>query len=98
MSGRYATRFDELVHELTLDASWLDAEAGTVDDIGWHGLVMMADHYRPAWWPRDCRGVIVVEDSQGFVYVDKFYNRDELLSCWRDVVEYVDTFHQDEEN
>jgi len=62
MSGKFNSLRDEVVYRASLDQSNLADEIGTVDDIGWHGLLL--DFYG--------KDYIVREDSQGFVTVDSF--------------------------
>ena len=60
MSGKFNSLKDEVVYRAALDGA--DDEIGTVEDIGWHGLVL--DFYG--------KDYIVREDSQGFVTVESF--------------------------
>lgn len=81
--SKFASLRDEVVYRATLDGS--DDTIGTVDDIGWHGLVLN-------FYGRD---YIVSEDSQGFVYVDSYattftedgvtYRSAESGNAWADI-------------
>lgn len=59
-ADKFASARDEVVYRATLDGS--DDEIGTVDDIGWHGLLL--DFYGHDY--------IVRQDSRGFVDVESF--------------------------
>lgn len=86
----------EALWMITLD-SGQDEEAGTVDDIGWHGLI----HVPTTEWSNDVtddagdpmrveipRGTyIVYSDSTGFVGHDAYsYRSAEASEAWRKIV------------
>jgi hypothetical protein len=60
MTGKFASRRDEVVYRATLDGC--DDEQGSVDEVAWFGLVL--DFYG--------RDYIVSETSDGFVFVESF--------------------------
>lgn len=91
MSYKFGSGLAEALHALSLEGSWQDGEAGTVDDIGWHGLFVFDDgvsDYAGATGVPECddwAGAILREDSQGFVDVDTYDTAAELEAAWADV-------------
>lgn len=87
---------DEVVYRASLDGSYVADVIGSVDDIGWHGLLL--DFYG--------KDYIVREDSQGFVTVESFattyeqdgktYRSAESGNAWVAVYDEYTLFYDDD--
>lgn len=89
-----------------------DDQAGTVDDIGWHALFHFEsdEDVEIQGGPYDNPTVeatvtvprgsyILVENDQGFVYVDSYpYKSEEVEKDWLNIQEHDWRFWQDEED
>lgn len=92
--GKFNTILDSYVYGVSLDGG-TDAECGSVDELGWYGLMrngrtIFKDH-DPNLEPlndaekkllTESAGVILSEDSNGFVYVQYFETTMELNAAW----------------
>jgi hypothetical protein len=92
--GKFSTILDSYVFQVSLDGG-CDAEAGDANTTGWHGLMR---HGRTIFKDHDpfleslnedeqekltsSAGVILSEDSNGFVYVQYFDSESELDATW----------------
>ena len=97
-AGKFNTILDSYVYQVSLDGG-CDEEIGSVDEAGWFGLMrngrtIFRDHdplletLNEAEQEKltSCSGVILSEDSCGFVYVDYYENEAELDAAWDRVV------------
>lgn len=93
--GKFNTILDSYVHQMLLDGC--DEEVGSVDETGrWYGLMRGPFEYsamdlitlnkQESSFLLDSTGVIVSEDSQGFVDVDYFDPTEDIESVWDDIV------------
>lgn len=93
--GKFNTILDAYVYNVSLDGG-CDSEAGDVSEYGeWYGLIrhgqtIFRDH-DPSLEPLNdeereeltsCAGVIIREDSNGFVHVDYFDTTEALDAAW----------------
>lgn len=92
--GKFSTILDAYVYDVSLDGG-CDEELGSVDESGWYGLMRngFKDHdplletlnEDEQAQLTECAGVILSEDSQGFVSVD-YYDTDEALNAaWAEI-------------
>lgn len=95
--GKFNTILDSYVYSVSLDGG-ADAEVGSVDEGRWYGLMR---HGRTIFKDHDpfletlneeereqltsCAGVILTEDSQGFVYAEYFDTMDALDAKWAEI-------------
>src|SRR5262245_13454359 len=93
--GKFDTVLDSYVYSVSLDGG-CDSECGSVDETGrWcglmrHGSTIFRDHdpmletlnSEEQEKLTGCAGVILSEDSQGFVSVDYFETQAELDAAW----------------
>jgi hypothetical protein len=93
--GKFSTILDSYVYSVSLDGG-TDEEKGSSDmGDGWHrimrnGGTIFRDHdpllesLNPAEQEKltGCAGVIITENSQGFVYVDYYDTSESLESAW----------------
>ena len=104
--GKFDTILDSYVYSVSLDGG-CDSECGSVDETGrWYGMMRGSLSLSHAD-KRDCdyfdlnsaeraeltkyAGVIVSEDSQGFVSVEYFKTTEELDEAWSEIeIEYTD--------
>lgn len=102
--GKFSTILDSYVYQVSLNGG-CDEEEGSSDAGGWYGIMrqgrtIFRDHDPLLESLNDdeqaqltsCAGVILYEDSQGFVYVDYFDNADLIETKWRAIV----AEHEDE--
>jgi hypothetical protein len=96
--GKFNTILDAYVYAVSLDGG-CDDEHGSVDETGcWYGLMqngrsIFRDHDPLGETLNDaereqltsCAGVILSEDSQGFVNVEYFDMADELNAAWSEI-------------
>src|SRR6266571_7157828 len=108
--GKFNTILDSYVYEVSLDGG-CDDEIGSVDEGGWFGMMrngrtIFKDHDPLLETLNEAErellttsaGVILSEDSNGFVYVDYFKTEDELNAAWdRIVSEHEDSETEDDE-
>lgn len=112
--GKFSTVLDSYVYSVTLEGG-CDDEIGSVDENGvWYGLMrnghtIFKDH-DPLLEPlNSCEqdqltssaGVIVREDSQGFVGVDYYDTDEELTTAWTKITKELtadDEQEQDNDN
>ena len=106
--GKFSTILDSYVYSVSLDGG-CDAECGSVSESGYwygmmrHGHTIFRDHdpMRESLNEAEqeqltsCAGVIITEDSQGFVYVEYFDKMDELDAKWA-AIEEADSLDADE--
>ena len=99
--GKFDTILDSYVYAVSLDGG-CDAECGGVQSGGWHGMMrhghsIFRDH-APFCEPlndaernalQSCAGVIITEDSQGFVGVEYFDTMESLDDAWREIEQAV---------
>ena len=98
--GKFDTILDEYVYQVSLNGG-CDEESGSVDETGrWYGLMrngrtIFRDH-DPMLETLNaveqdqltsCAGVILSEDSQGFVDVAYYDTKEELDRVWAQVLE-----------
>ncbi len=108
--GKFNTYTDRHLYELTLIGC--DDETGSVDENGrWYGLLIGPDlAYQGASDTPDVdlneaevtfleavEAAIVTEDSNGFVYVDEFYDVAEARSAWAEIEAEVAEYHEEAE-
>lgn len=92
--GKFSTILDSYVYDVTLDGG-CDEETGSTDTGYWYGLMrngrtIFRDHDPLLETLNDaeqaqlteCAGVIVSEDSQGFVYVHYYATAKQLDADW----------------
>ena len=104
--GKFSTILDEYVYQVSLDGG-CDEEIGSVDEGGWFGLMrsgrtIFRDHdplletLNEAEREKltSCAGVILSEDSNGFVYVDYYETEADLDAAWNT---FVSKHAEDEE-
>jgi hypothetical protein len=95
--GKFSTILDSYVYSVSLDGG-CDEEAGDSSEGCWYGLMrngrtIFRDHDPMLESLNDderekltsCAGVILSEDSQGFVYVTYYNTTAELDAAWRQV-------------
>jgi hypothetical protein len=87
-----ATKFncqaDEDLYEISLDGG-LNEECGSVTEYGtWYGMMRTYDEYA---------GVILIEDSQGFVDVMRFDTDKQLDFYWQGIVADVAKWYENTE-
>ena len=96
--GKFNTIVDSYVYAVSLDDG-CDDEVGESDSFGWYGLMrhgstIFRDH-DPMCEPlndaerdllTESAGVILSEDSQGFVAVEYFDTTEELDAAWSQIV------------
>jgi hypothetical protein len=106
--GKVSTILDSYVYSVSLDGG-CDEEEGSVSECGeWYGIMrnghtIFRDHdplletLNPAEQEKltSSAGVILREDSQGFVYVTYYETGETLEVAWSQI---VDAFHEDEED
>lgn len=107
--GKFSTILDSYVYSVSLDGG-CDEEESLGDGNGWYGIMrngrtIFRDH-DPMLEPLNeaeqkqltsSAGVIVYEDSQGFVYVT-YYDKDEALElAWSQIVDSVSEYSELEE-
>lgn len=96
--SRFDNDLDQYVYGLSLDG-WCEFETGTVDDVGWNGTFSGEPGFLAQPDDRDYRalddedkefiasvvGVIVSQDSQGFVSIEYYdeTERDKLSADWQ---------------
>lgn len=105
--GKFNTILDSYVYSVSLDGG-CDEEEGSVNETGrWYGLMrhghtIFRDHDPMLESLNEAEqelltssaGVILTEDSSGFVYVDYYDSEDALTSDWTKIV----ADHMQEEN
>jgi len=105
--GKFNTILDSYVYQVSLDGG-CDSETGSVDGMGWYGLMR---HGRTIFRDHDplletlneeekeeltsCAGVILSEDSNGFVYVKYFDSTQELDKAWAELEQ--ENIHDEQE-
>lgn len=108
--GKFDTILDSYVYDVSLEGA--DDECGESDSFGWFGLMrngrtIFKDHdpfletlnEEEQETLENCAGVIVSEDSNGFVSVDYYDTDEELNKAWADIIEECAKYEeQDEEN
>ncbi len=109
--GKFNTILDSYVYSVSLDGG-TDDELGSVSENGrWYGLMR---HGRTIFRDHDplletlneteqdmltsAAGVILTEDSQGFVYVEYFETTETLDAVWSAIVAEFDDETDDDEN
>ena len=106
--GKFSTMLDAYVYSVTLDGGCDDeirGEYGTWYGLMKHGSTIFRDHDPLLDTLNDderdqlisCAGVIVREDSDGFVYVRYFDETDELDAAWDTLRDENDTEDEDED-
>lgn len=106
--GKFDLWVDSYVYGLSLDGS-CDEEMGEADGPGWYGLIRgvpLAEPIEPldeaatlepaeVEFLRNQAGVILSENSDGFVSVDYFERDSDLMAAWGEVVEDVGKWYGD---
>jgi hypothetical protein len=95
--GKFNTILDSYVYSVSLDGG-CDMETGDSSEQGWfglmrHGHTIFRDHDPFLETLNDderdalkvCAGVILSEDSNGFVYVKYYDSMDELDKAWAEI-------------
>lgn len=96
--GKFSTILDSYVYSVSLDGG-CDLEVGSVDENGYwcglmrHGRTIFRDHdpFLEALNEAEqeqltsSAGVILTEDTQGFVYVEYFDTMDKLDAKWKSI-------------
>lgn len=81
--------FGEAVYELVMDASYLDEEVGSSDELGWYGLALGLDV--PGFPGK--HNVIVTETSSGFFDVTEYDTPEQARKDWRKVEREYEKFY-----
>ena len=93
--GKFSTMLDSYVYQVSLDVG-CDDEIGSVDEGGWYGMMqggraIFAADLELTAAERDMldesAGVIVSEDSNGFVSVEYYATATELHDAWHAIEE-----------
>lgn len=108
--GKFDTILDSYVYSVSLDGG-CDMEAGSVQDMGWYGLMrggstIFRDHDPFLETLNEdeqeiltsCAGVIISEDSQGFVGVTYYDTDDELTAAWNEVEAEYEMIQEDDDS
>lgn len=101
------TALEELFEKL-MNESCEDASCGTIEDIGYHALfrhplTIVTQEELDALDPEDrealesCAGVIVREDSYGFIDVWFYDTIEELDATWAGIMEDEQRFYAEDE-
>jgi hypothetical protein len=108
--GKFNTVLDSYVYSVSLDGG-CDAETGDAQYLGWYGIMrngrtIFRDH-DPFLEPLNdeekeqltsSAGVILREDSQGFVYVTYYATDAELDAAWAQIEKEQEQEESEEEN
>lgn len=101
--GKFSDSIEELLYAVQ------DQEMGSVDELGWYGMVsgmtkpeaVEAAHDNEIELdPEDMEGydwplnAIIREDSQGFITVSSFKNNRDMLNEWRDMEEEYERYYE----
>ena len=107
--GKFSTILDSYVYQVSLDGG-CDDEIGSVDEGGWFGLMrnghtIFKDHDPLLETLNEAErekltssaGVILSEDSNGFVFVTYFDSEEQLDKEWSAIVDELASEDEDEE-
>lgn len=98
--GKFSDNIEEGLYEMTME-SWQSAEFGSVDDIGWHGLLDFTGDLLEIEEDGEItkyQAAIVVEDSQGFFHVNLFEKLTEAEAEWDPMEsEYYEMYEEEED-
>ena len=109
-TGKFNTILDQYVYSVSLDGG-ADEEESYGNGEGWYGLMrngrtIFRDHdpMLETLTPEEqelltgSAGVILSEDSQGFVYVSYYNDAETLEAKWAEIVAQFAVFHGEEDS